>query len=370
MSRRRGLWRLTAAATAVVSASALSIGIAGGSPSHASAHHPQARPDSARHARQHLRRLLTPAKKYYGVYVSQAPASMQPIDRVTQQTGKHPNMSLFYGAWGDSAAQGYSNINVDAIDNACNAGMLPMLTWESWNTSVSGPNGPAWAQPDFAPDLIAQGKYDAYIRASAETIKRLNCPIALRLDQEDNGYWYPWGIATQGMRNSAADYVAMWRHVWKIFNHVGARNVLWVWSPNVQGYKHRGLPSLHASYPGGRYVDWIGVDGYIYGNPNQNFHDRFQPTFDQLRAFVPDTPWIVAECGVGDAASKPRQLRNLVQAVARRKRLTGLNYFDDNKSTSAANWMFDDTQASLNAFKRAINSGAYGAARPGHTPAG
>jgi beta-mannanase len=157
----------------------------------------------------------------------------------------------------------------------------------------------------------------------------------------------------------------MWRHVRSIFNQVGVRNVLWVWSPNVQSYKHRGLPSLRATYPGDRYVDMVGVDGYIYDNPTENFHQRFQPTFDQLRAFVPDTPWIVAECGVGDAASKPRQLRNLVRAVARRKRLTGLNYFNNNKSTSAANWLLDDTPASLDAFRRAINSPVFGAAKPG-----
>jgi hypothetical protein len=324
---------------------------------------------AARPDHPHSQGLLRPAKKYYGVYVSQAPASMQPIDRVTQQTGKHPNMSLFYRAWDDAAAQGRSNIDVSAIDNACSAGMLPMLTWESWDTSASGPNGPAWSQPAFAPSLIAQGRYDDYLRASARTIKSLDCPIALRLDQEQNSYWYPWGVATQGMNNTASDYADMWRHVRDVFNTVGTRNVLWVWSPNIQGYKHRGLPPLRASYPGDKYVDWVGVDGYIYDNPSETFHDRFQPTFDQLRKFVPDTPWIVAECGVGDAASKPRQLRNLVRAVARRHRLVGFNYFDNNKATSAANWMFDDTRASLDAFSRAINSPVYGAARPGQPPA-
>jgi hypothetical protein len=329
--------------------------VAGGLPSH-----------STRQHTSHLHRLLTPAKKYYGVYVSQAPSSMAPINRVTQETGKHPNMSLFYNAWDQAASQGSSNINTGAIQNACDAGMLPMLTWESWDTNVQGSNGgPAWVQPDFAPAAIASGQYDAYIRASAERIKSLNCPIALRLDQEDNSNWYPWGIATAGMNNTAADYVAMWRHVWDIFHQVGTTNVLWVWSPNVQGLKHRGLPPLRASYPGARYVDWVGIDGYILNNPNETFYQRFQPTFTQLRKFVPDTPWIIAECGVGDSASKPRQLRNLVRAVGRRHRLAGLNYFDTNKST---NWMFSSTHASLHAFKTAINSSVYGAAVAGQTP--
>jgi hypothetical protein len=316
----------------------------------------------------HIRQLLTPPKKYYGVYVSQAPASMAPINKVTQETGKQPNMSLFYNAWNSAAAAGYSNVNVTAIQNACNAGMLPMLTWESWDTSVTGPHGPAWSQPDFAPSVIANGKYDAYIRASAEKIKATHCPVALRLDQEDNGSWYPWGIATAGMHNSAADYVAMWRHVWGIFNSVGASNVLWVWSPNVQSAKHPNLPALSASYPGGKYVDWVGIDGYMYNNPAETFHDRFQPTFDQLRAFVPNTPWIIGEVGVGSGSSKPAQLKNVVSAVARRKRLVGMNYFDTNKSTDASNWTLDETQESLAAFRTAIANPVFASGTPGKPP--
>jgi hypothetical protein len=313
----------------------------------------------------HMRKVIAPTHKYYGVYVSQAPASMAPLQRVTQETGKQPNMSLFYNAWGAAAASGYANVNVTAIDNACQAGMLPMLTWESWDTATTDSHGVAWDQPDFAPSVIAGGKYDPYIRAVAAKIKTAPCPVAVRLDQEVNGYWYPWGIKTADMNNSAADYVSMWQHVWTIFHNAGVSNVLWVWSPNVQSKKHAGLPDLSASYPGDKYVDWIGIDGYI-ASADQTFHDRFQPTFDQLRAFVPDKPWIIAECGVSTNASKPRQLKNVVSAVARRKRLVGMNYFNTNKSTG--NYLLDETSESLSAFRNAIANPVYAAGVPGQPP--
>lgn len=316
----------------------------------------------------HIKQLTRPAHKYYGVYVAHAPNSMAPIQAVTRETGKAPNMSLSYDDW-STAPSGRTNISATAVQNACDAGMLPMLTWESWDTSQRDSAGRVdVSQPKFSPRSITSGRYDAYIRSTAEMLKNINCPIALRLDQEVNSNWYPWAINTPGMSNTAARYVAMWRHVWDIFQKVQADNVLWVWSPNIQSLKHRGLPSLSASYPGKKYVDWVGVDGYFYNNPTATFYTLFQPTFTQLHRFARNKPWIVAEAGVGSGASKARQITSLVRAVARRKRLSGLNYFDLNKSTDRSNWRFDETGSDLQAFRSAISSSVFGSAVAGETP--
>jgi mannan endo-1,4-beta-mannosidase len=359
MSARRGLLNLTVATITTLSTLAVGIGAAQGA-----ARHTAAAPQSMR-----LARVMNPTNKYYGVYVSQAPASLAPIDKVTQETGKQPNLSLYYQDWGPGAAAGTSNIQITSAENACNNGMLPMMTWESWDTSVRSSDGAvAVTQPAFAPAKIAAGDYDAYIRASADLIKTLNCPIAIRLDQEVNGDWYPWAINTPGMNNSAADYVAMWRHVWQIFASEGVTNVLWVWSPNVQSLSHPNLPDLSASYPGDSYVDWVGVDGYIYNNPNETFYQLFQPTVDQLKTFVDDKPWIVAECGVGSGSSKPAQITNMIDAVAHRHRFIGMNYFDTNKPFNASNWTLDETSSSLAAFSAAISSPVFATGQPGLAP--
>jgi mannan endo-1,4-beta-mannosidase len=356
MSQRRGPLRAIATTVAALTVFTLGVGVAEG-----------AAGTAATTSVSQVRQLTTPAQKYFGVYLPQAPYQIAPVDKVAQEVGKAPNMSLFYNSW-STAASGTSNIAVGAVQNACNAGMLPMLTWESWSTTDTTSQGVNIVQPDFAPAVIASGTYDAYITATAEKLKAINCPIALRLDQEVNGSWYPWGITTAGMNNTPADYIAMWRHVWDIFNQVGVTNVLWVWSPNVQSATHPGLPGLSASYPGDKYVDWIGVDGYIYNNPTATFKTRFQPTLDQLRGFVANKPWIIAECGVGTGASKPAQIANLISAVARHKRLSGMNYFDTYKRYDASNWLLDETASSLDAFKSAIASPAFGSATPGVTP--
>jgi mannan endo-1,4-beta-mannosidase len=351
MSPRRGFLRI--AAVAAAAASTLSVGMTTAA---ASSHHSH-----------HARSVQASPAKFYGVYVSQAPASMTPIQRVTQQTGKAPDMSLFYRAWDASAAQGVSNISTSVFTNACNAGMLPMMTWESWDTSVTQPGqGVAWAQPAFAPSVIAGGRYDAYIRAVADSLKQVHCTVAVRLDQELNSYWYPWGLNTEGMHNTPADYVSMWQHVWNIFHAEHVTNVRWVWSPNVQSKKHPNYPALSDSYPGDQYVDWIGVDGYLK-TPDATFHSVFQPTFTQLRGFVPDKPWVVGEVGVSTSSRKAHQLHNVVAAVARRKRLIGMNYFDINKYDG--NFLIDETSQTLDAFRRAIANPVYAAGVPGQPPA-
>jgi Glycosyl hydrolase family 26 len=303
--------------------------------------------------------LLRPAKKYNGIYVSTAPAHMAPIQKVTAETGKQPNLSLFYENWGPRAAAGKPNFAVNAARNACRSGMLPMLTWESWNTQDAGRHGTRVSQPAFAPIRIIRGHYDAYIRATAERIKSLGCPIALRLDQEVNSYWYPWAINTAGMHNSAHLYVRMWRHVWRIFHAVHATNVLWVWSPNIQSRTHRGLPSLAKSYPGHRYVGWVGIDGYFFDRPHETFHDLFGATIAQLRHVAPHKPWIIAEAGVGAGPSKPRQIRELFAAVARSPRFVGVNYFDTDKPGLRSDWTFTQTAASLAAYKAGVHNPAY-----------
>jgi hypothetical protein len=320
-----------------------------------------ARSPGARQARA-LRRILHPAKKYYGIYVSRSPGDLGPLNAEATETGKHPNLSLYFEAWGARAAAGVANFDLAAADHACRAGMLPMLTWESWIPSAGV------TQPKFAPAKIAHGKYDAYIRASARAMKAARCPIALRFDQEVNSNWYPWGVATPGMHNSPHSYVAMWRHVRRIFSSMHATNVLWVWSPNVQSRAHHGLPALRKSYPGNRYVNWVGIDGYFFDRPEQTFHGLFGPTISQLSRFAAGKPWIIAEAGVGSGRSKPRQIASLLAGVARDKRFDGVNYFDTDKPGNRSDWALDETSASLGAFKRGIHRSAYAAGKPGIVP--
>lgn len=309
--------------------------------------------------------LLHPKRKYYGIFVNGAPASMAPINSIKNETGKKPNLDVWYQAWGAGARHGEVNFYSAGAKALCKAGILPMYTWESWDPSS---DNSAYAQQSFATKKIIDGDFDAYIRNTADAIRAIHCPIAVRFDQEQNGYWYPWGLTTAGMgslKDTPKQYVEAWRHVWRIFHNQHANNVLWTWSPNYQGLSHPKLPSLKATYPGKKYVDWVGIDGYYFNNPNQTFAHLFNPTIHQIKPFASGKPWIIAETGVGSSSKKPKQIANLLKSVAHRKQFNGFVYFDYHQAGTRAYWPFQQTAASLRAFKAGIASKRYGAAKPG-----
>lgn len=292
-------------------------------------------------------RLLHPTRKYYGVSTVGARASLQQIPTVKKETHKTPNLVMYYQDW-------TRDFDVASGQAACRAGILPMMTWESESWQV----GTA-IQPAYALRRIIRGRYDAYIRRIAREIASLHCPLVLRLDHEPNGTWYPWAIGTPRMHNTAAQYVAMWRHVWKIFHRQHVHNVIWNWSPNFLLTPNN--YNLATLYPGNRYVDLVGIDGYLLGAKNTP-SSVFDLTLHALRTVAPHKPWFVAETGVGPSKRKPRLLRQLLAFIANNPRLIGLVYLNQK---ARADWRFDATAQDLRSFRAGIDRRVYASARRG-----
>ncbi len=149
-----------------------------------------------------------------------------------------------------------------------NTGIVPMLTWEPWNL-----------------EKINNGDLNGYIKDFASKMKEYDAPIRLRFGhemiQDDNpatAGWYPW-------QDRSDEYKAVFQKVHDIFHNsiadggVGATNVEFVWAPNSNPSD---VGTLTKYYPGEKYVDWLGIDGYNFGNlgsgdtnPGQYFGDIF-----------------------------------------------------------------------------------------------
>jgi beta-mannanase len=71
---------------------------------------------------------------------------------------------------------------------------------------------------------------------------------------EFNGFWYPWS-------RDPREFVSAWRHMWNVFHAVGADNVTWVWSFQVNSNAQPGPweQKIAQYWPGSRYVDVLGM---------------------------------------------------------------------------------------------------------------
>jgi hypothetical protein len=295
--------------------------------------------------------VLRPKHKYYGVALPGLPKSLKRLHRVGRQVDRTPDVAAYFLDW-------THRFHPAAAQRACDAGVVPSLTWESWSWENRRHGSPAVTQPKYAPRRIAAGAHSRFIRRTARAIRSLHCPLMLRLDQEANGHWYPWGLGTRGMHNKARQYVAMWRHVWRVFHREHVHNVIWVWSPNY--LYSGGIDRLRDLYPGRRYVDMVGIDGYLL-NAGDTPSDVFGPVMKRLNGIAPHKPWYVAETGAPVGSAQPGRIRAMLSMIASNRRLVGFTYLDERGTR--ANWAFSGSRASVKAFREGIASAAFRHAR-------
>lgn len=313
--------------------------------------------------------LLNPARRYTGIYTEQAPFNWSTYDDVAAKAGIEPSMVGYFSGWDEP-------FRANGVTRAWSQGRLPMLTWES-RPIKAGNN--VIEEPDYSlPRILGDeangvpGAYDEYLRQYARDVVATGLPLAIRLDHEMNGVWYPWAESTGSGAsingNRPGDYAAMWRHVHDIFEQEGAGDlVIWVWSPNIINNlpaSHQTPQFLASLYPGDEYVDWVGLSGYLrpaYKPDNTfTFGYTFDRSLDQLRTVAPGKPILLAEVGASETGGhKPAWVKSMFDALGESKNqdIIGLAWFDLAVSTytegvlGTNDWRMDSRAETLAAFR-------------------
>ncbi len=163
--------------------------------------------------------------------------------------GRHLNSVLVWGAWNQYNKPDFPTAELNSgVRNHDGYDTKTILhyTWEVWAPLTN----------------VINGDYDNYITKFAQDCKSWQDPIRFRLMHEmitpDGGEkWYPW-------QDNPTEYVGAYSHIRQIFRNEGADNVEFVWAPN-------NYPSdvnvIKEYYPGPDNVDWLGMDGYNFGEP-------------------------------------------------------------------------------------------------------
>jgi hypothetical protein len=295
---------------------------------------------------------------YWGALVgpqftgSQAPWDMRAVT-VFERTvagGKGMSVLHFGGQWYSSnSCGGYCAFPSPQFSQIHGAGMIPFY---SWGTTGEGSG--------FSDAQVAAGSQDAYITRWAQAAKAWGHPLFLRFDWEMNGGWFFYGVG--GGANTAADYVAMWRHVHDIFVAQGATNVSWVWCPEIGPAST--LPLLPSLYPGDAYVDWTCVDGYNNGHPWRSFHDIFAPVYGQITGSIaPSKPMILGELGSTEAGgSKAQWITGMLAGLpVNFPKVRGVLWYDDTSlgSGGQSDWPIETSSSAASAFASGIASPLY-----------
>lgn len=233
-------------------------------------------------------------------------------------------------------------------------GTIPHLSWEPFGDANSN-------------QKIIDGTRDAYIRKWAQQIKKWGKPLFIRWGLEMNGNWYPWdgehsgGAATGGFGDPAKPdgperFVAAYRRIHDLFREEGVDNVSWVFAPNIISEPNTAWNRIENYYPGKEYVDWLGMDGYNWGNTNggswQSFDQVFKGPYATIAA-LGDQPVMIAE--FASAESGGNKSAWLADAFAKIKsgypRMKAVTWFNTNKETD---WRVNSSDATLEGFRKAI----------------
>jgi mannan endo-1,4-beta-mannosidase len=248
---------------------------------------------------------LPPASgSYLGVYANGVPASYAGVTAFTSAIKSKPDVLMYYNGW-------YVPFPDKFATTAANNGAVPLVQMDPDGISVAG---------------IASGRYDGYLSAYAEAVRAYRHPVILSFGHEMNGDWYSWGYR----KTSPAAFVAAWRHIVTLFRALGARNVTWLWTVNIiNDTRHGRIPRPGQWWPGGSYVNWVGIDGY-YLKPSWKFAPLFGPTIGAVRKFTGD-PILIAETGAVPAAGQPAKIADLFAGI-RLYGLLGFVWFDTSNS--------------------------------------
>lgn len=230
---------------------------------------------------------------------------------------------------------------VDCIAKQGATAIVALELW-SWHGKKQG---------SYLPD-INRGAYDDFFRRWAQDAKTDGRRILLRFGFEFNGNWFTWS-------GNPEAYVKAWRRAHDIFRRVGAANVEWVWSPNVVSAPDTDENNMHRYYPGDAYVDWVGVDGYNFGDNHDQWHrwQSFAEVYDEVLADLarryPDKPIIISEfgCPPGKPGQRERWIRDAHERLQFHPRVRAAIWFNyDKRREREPDWRIDVTPESLKAF--------------------
>jgi mannan endo-1,4-beta-mannosidase len=261
---------------------------------------------------------------YLGMDEGGTSHTYDPIADFAQAADRKPNIVGYFSGWAEPFAS-------DFAGTLHSHGIIPFVEMDPTDASIPG---------------IAGGAYDDYLQAYADAVRDFRHPVVIAFGHEMNASWYSWGYG----HVVPATFVAAWRHIWTIFRQEGADNVTWLWAVQAD---RPGTGPIADWWPGPRYVNWVGVDGFYY-RPSDDFASVFGRTIDQARSLT-HKPILLSETAVGPDAGQFAKILDLFRGMAADQTL-GLVWFDiaQQGSVYQQDWRIEDSPTAEDSFRLGV----------------
>jgi mannan endo-1,4-beta-mannosidase len=215
----------------------------------------------------------------------------------------------------------------------------------------------------------SSGQHDPYLDQIAAAARSYPNKVYVRPWPEMNGDWQTFQPTADGGRlhgGTYAQFKSAWRYVVTYLRTHGATNLRWVFNPTADTYGE--TTPVQAIWPGKRYVDVLGLDGFNWGADNlwgrwTSFSAIFRTQYAKLTALHPRAPvWICEvaskEPRVADGApvDRTRDKAAWVRSMFNHRgmpRIKALIWFHAKKERD---WRVNSSPGVVNAFRAAVGS--------------
>lgn len=273
-----------------------------------------------------------PEKKLWGAYCGPE----DNLQEFEQAIGKPVDIQATFVHWGNN-----KDFPSEIAKSLKPAGKTLLIYWEAMDYNA----GDIINQPNFSYKEILNGKWDSYITSFAKAAKEYGGKVIIVPFEEMNGDWYPWSGTQNG--NTVSQAVQAYRRVHDLFK--GADNVQFGWSVNNDSVPDKTENDIVNYYPGSDYVDYVGVDGFNFGDPWQTFEEIFNPSLSKLKAF--QKPIFIFSMACAKDSQKGKWIADAINKIKTNSDIAGWIWFNENKEE---NWLVWSNYSALKAFQDAL----------------
>jgi len=234
-------------------------------------------------------------------------------------------------------------IKEEIIENIYREGCVMVITWEPWKPSNK-------ETIDY--DKLLSGGYDSYIASFAGQIKSIPGVVFMRFAHEANGDWYPWAGAKIGKEK----YTAIYRYIKDKFDAAGVTNVKWIFSINCEDVPSEASNHYLLYYPGDKYVDYVGIDGYNWGDTKpwsrwSSFKEIFSGSYNEVTQKIKKPVLITEFSSTSSGGDKAVWIAEALKDIRKMKNIKGFVLFNQDKETD---WYFSPGTSAASSLRRQL----------------